>query len=382
MQRILLLSTCRPEPGYGAGERTLSIYNALSKLADVDVLLIPPPNIRIAARPSERVVHLLDDPDNATRWYWRRRAYLLADFRTDRNIAGVVDILHRENEYSAFFGRYHLPFLARCTRLGASFIDVDDVPTDSWSSRVPFVNAVRRSAFFHALALFKTVFVTKRADISKVRHTDVRVLPCISTRPDNTGPIPLDGTDQRMLFVGGTTWAPNREGVSRFIERCLPRIRKKLPAAVLRVVGAQGTAIAGPPGVCADDFVPDLVPEYQRAAICICPIRRGAGAEVKLAEAAAYGRAIVATPFAARGYEGILKPGRDLLVAESDEEFADRCIELLQDESLRTRLSANARDAASELLNQSAVDRIILDALRPWLDIAGKQWQRRAPDVR
>src|SRR5712691_10041812 len=100
MKRILLISGCRPAPGHGAGERTLSIYNALLKLAEVDVLLVAWPNVRIPARQGEHVLHLLDDPEDATRWYWRKRAYLLRDFRADRGVAAAVESLHYQNKYS------------------------------------------------------------------------------------------------------------------------------------------------------------------------------------------------------------------------------------------------------------------------------------------
>jgi len=228
---------------------------------------------------------------------------------------------------------------------------------------------MRQLVFYRALSRFKTVFVTKRVDIGKINHRDIRVLPCISTRPDETGPILNQGMSQRMLFLGGTALPPNREGIDRFIKKSLPRIREHVPDAALRVVGAECKSVAGPAGVSADNFVPDLAPEYMQARVVVCPIRRGAGANVKLAEAAAYGKAIVATPFAARGFEGILEPGRDLLVAESDDDFADRCIELLRDDSLRQRIASNAKHIASRALNQSTIDQIIRDAVSPWLKV-------------
>jgi glycosyltransferase involved in cell wall biosynthesis len=331
------------------------------------VLLVASPNVRIEPRDGEHVLHLVDSPECATRWYWRKRAYLLEDFRRDPRVATTVRTLHQKNKYNAFFGRYHLPFLADAARLGPTFVDVDDLPTESWRSPIPFVDQIRSLAFNRALRPLKTVFLAKRADVGKVRHSDIRVLPCISTRPDETGPIGYGGSQQRMLFVGGTAWPPNREGISRFIEKCLPLIREEIPDAVLRVVGAEGRRVAGPPGVSADNFVPDIASEYRQAAVVICPIYRGTGATVKLAEAAGYGRAIVATPFAARGYEGFLQPGRDLAIGESEEQLANHCVNLLRDGALRDRLGKNAADAARVHLSQVAVDTLIRDAVAPWL---------------
>jgi hypothetical protein len=367
MSRILFLTDRHPASGHGGGERTLSIYNALRKIAEVDLFLVAHPGARLTAQPGERVAHVLEDPAQATPWYWRKRAYLLKDFRRDERVHAAVADAMRERRYDASFGRYHLPFLASCEEFAPSFVDVDDLPMDTWSSPLPLFDSVRRLAFLRALSKHQTVFVTKQADVQRVQHPDARLLPCISTLPDQTGPTRVPSVRGRMLFVGGTDWPPNGEGIRRFIDKSLPRILARVPEAVLRVVGKKGTAVAGPAGVSAADFVPDLLPEYEQASIVVCPIYRGGGSIVKLAEAAAYGRAIVATPFAARGYEGILEAGRDLVVAHSDEEFADACVKLLLDDGLRSTLQANALRAATGHLDQAAIDKSIREAVIPSL---------------
>jgi hypothetical protein len=110
MSRILLLSDCPPKPGYGSGERTLSIHRALSRLATVEVLIVNPYRVH----EGEHVVNLLDARSKATRWYWRKRNYFLQDFHADDKVATMVRKLHGRNNYQAFFGRYHLPFLGAC----------------------------------------------------------------------------------------------------------------------------------------------------------------------------------------------------------------------------------------------------------------------------
>jgi hypothetical protein len=143
INRILFMSTCRPEPGDGAGERSRSIYKALLKLADVDILIVPALNVRISPREGEHIIHLLAAPEHATRWHRGKRACLFEDFRPDNRVASAVQTLHRQRKYSAFFGRYHLPFIAGCTQFGPSFIDVDDVP-NSWSSFIPLFDRMRQ----------------------------------------------------------------------------------------------------------------------------------------------------------------------------------------------------------------------------------------------
>jgi glycosyltransferase involved in cell wall biosynthesis len=364
--RILFISTERPEPGFGAGERSLSICNALAKLGELQTLVVVDPG-----RPSHppgpgaHVVQLRDTDGPVTSWYWRKRKYLLADYRADRNIAGAVQQLHREHRFDFFFGRYHLPILADCARLGPTCVDLDDVPINLTRTRPALLGRMQAALLRRSLAPMRRVFVTKRGDVPRVSHPRVEVLPCISTQPEAVGAAPPSAPlEPRLLFVGGLGWPPNREGVSHFIERVLPKILAQVPGARLRLVGEHGEFAQGVPGVEVVGFAKDLVAEYRAAAAVVVPIRRGAGSCVKLAEAAGFGRPIVATSFAALGYEGLLEPGRDLLAADGDEEFAGHCIRLLTDAAFGAALAKSAKAVADRDLCQPAVDRIVAAALQ------------------
>jgi glycosyltransferase involved in cell wall biosynthesis len=101
--------------------------------------------------------------------------------------------------------------------------------------------------------------------------------------------------------------------------------------------------------------------------LVICPIWGCGGASIKLAEAAGFGKAVVATHHAASGFEGILEPGRDLLAANTDEGLANCCVELLKDGPKRSQMGERARVIASTMLSQAAIDRIIEESVGPWL---------------
>jgi glycosyltransferase involved in cell wall biosynthesis len=372
--RILFISTERPEPGFGAGERSLSICRALEKLGELHTLVvIDPGRPSHPTGPGAHVVHLRGTDGPATSWYWRKRKYLLADYRSDRNVADAVARLHEEHRFDLFFGRYHLPILAGCARLGPTLVDLDDVPINLTRTRPALLGALQAAMLRRSLAPMRRVFVTKLGDVPRVSHPRVAVLPCISTQPgqadgDPVAPLAPLATappgGPRLLFVGGLRWPPNREGVSHFIERILPMIRARVPAAKLRLVGEAGDFARGKPGVDAVGFAQDLADEYRRAALVVVPIRSGAGSCVKLAEAAGFGRPIVATTFAALGYEGLLEPGRDLLAADGDEEFAGHCIRLLTDAAFGAALAKSAKAVAARDLCQPAIDRIVAAALQ------------------
>jgi glycosyltransferase involved in cell wall biosynthesis len=79
------------------------------------------------------------------------------------------------------------------------------------------------------------------------------------------------------------------------------------------------------------------------------PITIGGGVRVKVLEALAAGKAIVATPRAAEGIG--VRAGRELIVAENEDEFVASSARLLNDSRLRASLARSARDWAERELS-------------------------------
>ena len=91
-------------------------------------------------------------------------------------------------------------------------------------------------------------------------------------------------------------------------------------------------------------FVPDLRPYYRQAAVVVVPLLRGGGTNLKVLEAAASGKAIVTTSV---GVEGLpFRAGDDLLVADSEADFARAVVLLLKDQSRQQQLGRHARQVS------------------------------------
>jgi len=71
------------------------------------------------------------------------------------------------------------------------------------------------------------------------------------------------------------------------------------------------------------------------------PLRLGGGMHVKVLEALAAGKALVATPLAIEGLD--LADGEHVLLAETDQQFCDAIVQLLTYPERRTSLAARAR---------------------------------------
>jgi glycosyltransferase involved in cell wall biosynthesis len=92
-----------------------------------------------------------------------------------------------------------------------------------------------------------------------------------------------------------------------------------------------------------------VLPFLDDANVVVAPLRRGGGMRVKVMEALAAGKAVVASPLAAAGLD--VTHGQQLLLAERDDEFASLIVNLLNDPAERRRLAESARSWAATNLD-------------------------------
>lgn len=184
--------------------------------------------------------------------------------------------------------------------------------------------------------------------------------------PDRGAMVPVAGTGETLLFVGSAGHRPNLAGVTWFLRSCWPAIRAARPSATIRIVGlgdwsALPADLVAQPGVMVVGAVDDLAPEYARARAAICPIREGAGSQIKVIEACAFGRPVVSTPFASGGFGPEIE--RTLSVASDAAQFARACIDLLADPSLAARQGAALRALQQATHSREAVQDLIVSTL-------------------
>jgi glycosyltransferase involved in cell wall biosynthesis len=76
--------------------------------------------------------------------------------------------------------------------------------------------------------------------------------------------------------------------------------------------------------------------------VVIVPIYQGAGTNIKVLEAMYTNMPCVITQHASRGFEDILIDKQNVLIAQTDIEFADKVIAVLKDKNLNTYIKMNA----------------------------------------
>ncbi len=157
-----------------------------------------------------------------------------------------------------------------------------------------------------------------------------------------------DGT---LVFVGGLSWFPNKDGMTFFTRKIWPLIKAKSPQAKIYVVGGNASQSLIEFAEKEEDFiltgfVDDIRPLVTRSAVYVVPLRVGGGTRLKVLDAMAMKKAIVST---SRGCEGVeIEHRTSVMIADQPDQFADRVVELLEDANLRGRLAVEARRIAEQ----------------------------------
>jgi glycosyltransferase involved in cell wall biosynthesis len=152
-----------------------------------------------------------------------------------------------------------------------------------------------------------------------------------------------------VMFIGAMDWEPNVDAVEYFCREIWPAIENAAPRARFRIVGrnpairVQKLASAT---VEITGRVPSVVDHLREAAVVVVPLRIGGGTRLKIYEAMAVGKAVVSTTVGAEGLD--VHRGRDIVLADDPDSFAQSILKLLDDVELRARYERAAAALAAQ----------------------------------
>jgi len=147
-----------------------------------------------------------------------------------------------------------------------------------------------------------------------------------------------------LAFIGSLDWLPNVQGLEWFITKVWPLVQKHSPHLSFHVAGKNPTARVlnwNYPGLKMHGQVPDAQAFLSRYSVIVCPLLSGSGLRIKLLEAMAKGKAIVATQVAAEGLE--IEPGTHMIVTDDPAAFARAVCTLLEDAGARESMGKAAQ---------------------------------------
>src|SRR5215211_899301 len=148
-----------------------------------------------------------------------------------------------------------------------------------------------------------------------------------------------------LAFVGSMDWLANIDAVTWFVAEVLPLIRRKKPDCTFAVIGrSPSLAIqkmaAKDSRIFVTGTVLDIRPYLWGSAVSVVPLRIGGGTRLKIYESMAARVPVVSTRIGAEGLA--LEPPDTGRLADTAEDFAARCVELLDDRTERERIAENA----------------------------------------
>jgi glycosyltransferase involved in cell wall biosynthesis len=168
----------------------------------------------------------------------------------------------------------------------------------------------------------------------------------------------------RLLYVGNLTYEPNIIAARVLATEVLPLVRDHRRAAKLDLVGYHGGVLddlARLRGVRVTGAVPDVSPFYRRASVAVVPLRHGAGTRIKILEAFAHQRPVVATRVAIAGLG--VEHGREVVVAETPHDIARAVVQLLAEPARASEMVERAARYVRANHSHAVVGPLVRDAV-------------------
>jgi glycosyltransferase involved in cell wall biosynthesis len=396
-RRAVFISPILPaRSGNGLAMRMGMFAEALSRIADLDVIVVPVAGKSGEQKPLRSIyriqTHLIDIagrddthfsllsriPDGETRLD-AFRAYgrpSIARGLSTPVTAQIGRLVEARRPDIIHLGRsYLLPCVESLPQSVAMTLDLDEDDRASFASQARLAllrGNVARAAWMEqegvacdaliarACGRFARTFIAAAADAPPLARRHPGLACETIENPIEIPRLPAKQDDGKtLLFVGALGYAPNSDGIAWFFREIMPKLRPRSGGDCrLLIAGALAppavAALARHPRVDVLGWVTDLAPLYQRATLALGPIRAGGGTRIKLLEAAAHRTASVSTLVAAAGihWPGDAGGWR----AATAGAFADACRRGLADAAERDRRAA---DGLKWVLRHHARERLV-----------------------
>jgi glycosyltransferase involved in cell wall biosynthesis len=261
--------------------------------------------------------------------------------------AARFDVVHVEG----FYLWQHLPPGRACTLLAEQ-----NVEYQLWEQRGELAasratRAVERRAWRAAQTLAAVTEQDRAVMAAATGGRPVHVVPDGADHDSRLAAgdaVAVPDCEPTVTFVGNFAYEPNVDAALWLAEEIFPAVRARTGAKLVLVGNAPPASVRAlaSADVVVTGRVAAVEPWLDAATVVACPLRIGGGVKVKLLEALARGRPVVATPHCMNGVAG----ARDgMRVAGTAERFAQELVELLTDPAERERLAAAARRCAASL---------------------------------
>lgn len=152
--------------------------------------------------------------------------------------------------------------------------------------------------------------------------------------------------ENNICFVGSMQYIPNSEAAIYFATKIFPLIKKEIPNAKFKIIGANPRkdlfdAVKGIDNIEITGKVEDVREYMKDCKVSVCPVKIAGGIQNKILEAMSMGIPVITTP---EGAEGIDENESILYIANTNEEYSKKTISLLENQSRTNEKINNGRN--------------------------------------
>jgi polysaccharide biosynthesis protein PslH len=168
--------------------------------------------------------------------------------------------------------------------------------------------------------------------------------------------IPRKPRPYHVVSVGSLDWLPNIEGLHWFLDEVWPSVVEARPDATFHIVGrnphrsllrrvSSRVSVAG--------SVSDIREHVRDGSAFVVPLQAGGGTRLRVLEAMAMRIPVVSTSVGVEGLE--CTHGRQVLIADTAENFTQQLIALLDCEALRESIAKEGRNVVERCYSWQAI---------------------------
>jgi len=157
---------------------------------------------------------------------------------------------------------------------------------------------------------------------------------------------PPENFKRPCLYLAGSFWkgSPMEESARWVLDKIFPLVRERIPGIHFYIIGSGSDLILSDindKNVTITGELNSVLPYLANAAVSIVPLHFESGTRFKILEAGVCGIPVVSTTL---GAEGIcVTDGKDILIADSIEEFAECIVRLIENPVLANTMGNNLK---------------------------------------
>ena len=203
-----------------------------------------------------------------------------------------------------------------------------------------------------AIARFDTHITCSTLDSDRLR--EVAPHPSVVDIPNGVDidyfqPIQPAAVPNSLVFAGTMDWYPNVDAMTFMLKEVWPLLKAARPDVTFGIVGRNPPAWMAEmarqdPGIRVYGYVDDVRPYLAGASLYVCPIRDGGGTKLKILDALAMARCIVAHPTACEGIAVV--DGQTAVLAAEAPAMAASILALLDDPARAAAIGQRGRELA------------------------------------